>query len=151
MPSTTLEPFPGLCERTLTDLRKIQQEDDTVGPLLKAVEEKQCPPSTKGKNRKFQLLLQQWKQLYTNNGLLFRRYEDCEGKEKWAQLVLPESLQVEVLNSLHSGVAGGHLGEDKTLNRLRERFYWPGVVSAMCAMCTEKKSCSQEQSTTDQY
>ena len=83
LPSTTLEPFPGLCKRTLADLRKIQQEDDTVGPLLKAVEEQQCPLSNIGKSRKFQLSLQQRKQLYINNGLLFRCHEDCEGKEKW--------------------------------------------------------------------
>ena len=124
----TTEPFPELCKRSVTDLRKLQQEDDTVGPLLKAVEDQQCPPSsaTQGKSRKFQLLLQQWKQLYVNEGLLFRCYEDCQGKEQWAQLVLPESLKTEVLNSLHSGIAGGHLGEDKTLDPVRERFYWPG-------------------------
>ena len=28
--------------------------------------------------------------------------KDCKGKEKWAQLVLPESLKSEVLNSLHN-------------------------------------------------
>ena len=33
------EPLPGLCEHTLSDLRKLQQEYDTVGPLLKSVED----------------------------------------------------------------------------------------------------------------
>ena len=58
LPSYTPEPFTGLCEHTLADLKKIQQEDDTVGPLLKAVEDQQCPPSNVGKSRKFQPLLQ---------------------------------------------------------------------------------------------
>ena len=41
--SVTTEPFPELCEHSVTDLRKLQQEDDTVGVLLKAVEDQQCP------------------------------------------------------------------------------------------------------------
>ena len=61
-------------------------------------------------------MLQQWKQLYIYNGLLFRRYEDANGNEKWTQLVVSKSLQKEVLHSLHNGIAGGHLGEEKTLN-----------------------------------
>ena len=115
--SVTTEPFPDLCERSVTELRKLQLEDDTVGLLLKAVEDQQHPPSSvsQGKSRKFQLLLQQWNQFYVNGGLLFRRYEDCQGNEQYIQLVLPESLTADVLNSLHSGVAGGHLGEEKTL------------------------------------
>ena len=146
--SVSSEPFPGLCEHSATELRKLQQEDDTISLLLKAVEDQQCPPSsvTQGKSRQFHLLLQQWKQLYVNEGLLFRRYEDCRGRERWAQLVLPESLKAEVLNSLHSGVAGGHLGEEKTLDRVRERFYWPGHTEDVhkwcrqCLQCAERKT-----------
>ena len=113
--SVTTEPFPGLYEYSVAELQKLQQEDNTIGLLLKAVEDQQCPPScmTQGKSRKFHLLLQQWKQLYVNEGLLFHRYEDCQGREQWAQLVLPESLKAEVLNSLHSGAAGSHLEEEK--------------------------------------
>jgi len=89
--SIITEPLP---EHTLTDLWKLQQEDDTVGPLLTAVEDQKYPSSsaTQGTSRKFQLLLQQWKQLYVNQGLLFHRYE---GIEKWAQLVIPDSLKLE--------------------------------------------------------
>ncbi len=143
--SVATEPFPELCEHSVTDLRKLQQEDDRVGVLLKAVEDQQCPPSRviQGKSRKFQLLLQKWQQLYVNEGLLFHRYEDCQGKEQWAQLVLPESLQAEILHSLHSGVAGGHLGEEKTLNRLRERFYWPGHTEDVHKWCQQCPQCAQ--------
>ena len=118
----------GLTERTTSDLQQLQQADGIVGPILKAVTENKrpSPNMTQGKDRKFHQLLQQWNQLYIQQGLLFRCYEDCHGEEKWAQLVVPLVLQKEVLHDLHSGAVGGHLGEDKTLNRLRERFYWPG-------------------------
>ena len=78
---------------------------------MQAVEEKQKPfnDTYQGKSRIFQLLVQQWKQLYIRNGLLFRRYEDANGNEKWTQLVVPKSLQEEVLHALHNGIAGAHL------------------------------------------
>jgi len=57
-----------------------------------------------------------------------------------------------VLSSLHSGVIGGHLGEEKTLNRLRERFYWLDHTEDLVpAMCAEEDSSSQEQSTSYQH
>ena len=138
----TAHQFCVLTERSISDLQQLQQDDDVVGPILKAVIEKERPSRTltRGKDRKFYLLLQQWDQLYIEQGLLFRRYEDCHGKEKWAQWVVPLALQKEILSDLHSGAVGGHLGEDKTLNRLRERFYWPGHtedVHKWCQQCTE--------------
>ena len=96
---------------------------------------------TQGKDRKFHLLLQQWNQLYIQQGLLFRHYEDCHGEEKWAQLVVPLVLQKEILHDLHSGAVGGHLGEDKTINRLQERFYWPGHTEDVHKWCQQCSAC----------
>ena len=42
------------------------------------------------------------------------------------QLVIPECKTTEVLKDMHEGILGGHLGEGKTLDCIRERFYWPG-------------------------
>ena len=80
-----------------------------------------------------------------------RQYEDNSGKRKWSQLVLPRSLQEEVLKELHSGVVSGHLGEQKMVQQLRERFYWPGMtddVKNWCQTCVTratKKSPTQKE------
>ena len=117
--SVTMQQSDGLTERTTSDLQQLQQADEVVGPILKAFTENKRLSSnvTQGKDRKFHLLLQQWNQLYIQQGLLFRHYEDCHGEEKWAQLVVPLVLQKEILHDLHSGAVGGHLGEDKTINK----------------------------------
>ena len=143
--SVSTEALSDLCDHSIEELRQLQQNDDTVGPLLKAVEDQQFPTSTvtQGKSRNFQLLLQQWRQLYIKDRLLFRRYEDCHGKQQRAQLVVPESLKTEVLDSLHGGVAGGHLGEDKTLSKLWERFYWPGHTEDVRKWCQGCPQCAQ--------
>ena len=58
-------------------------------------------------------------------------------------MVVPESLKTEVLDSLHGGVAGGHLGEDKTLSKLWERFYWPGHTEDVHKWCQGCPQCAQ--------
>jgi len=111
-----------LRERTPEELRKLQQTDSEIGPILQALEQnKQLSVNNlQGKSRSYRLLLQQWNQLYIQNGLLFRQYEDTGGQMKWAQFVVPQTARKEVLSALHSGTAGGHLGEDKTLGKLKE-------------------------------
>ena len=52
----------------------------------------------------------------------------------------------EVLHDIHEGMLGGHLGVDKSLGKLKERFYWPGHSNdvkkwcAICASCATRKS-----------
>ena len=137
-----------LIERTLEELRKLQQTDDEIGPVLQALEDKKqfSTIGQQGKSRSYRLLLQQWDQLYTENGLLFRRYEDTMGRKKWAQFVVPQVVRKEVLSALHNGITGGHLGEDKTRGKLQERFYWPGHTKDVrswcqtCSVCAARKS-----------
>ena len=57
-----------------------------------------------------------------------------------------EALKREVLEDLQKGVVGGHLGVDKILGCLREKFYWPGYFNNMqewcnnCCVCQTCKS-----------
>ena len=59
--------------------------------------------------------------------------------------MVPQCLQTEILNELHAGAAGAHLGEEKTLSQLKQRFYWPGHYNAVrnwcktCATCATRK------------
>ena len=60
------------------------------------------------------------------------------------QLIVPLCYRNKILQELHAGVVGGHLGQDKTLSRLKERFYWPGHwndVHNWCHTCATCASC----------
>lgn len=61
-------------------------------------------------------------------------------------MVVPKVLHGEVLSELHEGPFGGHLGMEKTLGKVKERFYWPGHFSDVqkwcntCAVCAMRKT-----------
>jgi len=57
------------------------------------------------------------------DGVLYGR-RIVENSEK-LQLVLPNSLKPRVLQGFHNEL--GHLGPDKTLDLIRQRFCWPGM------------------------
>ena len=67
------------------------------------------------------------------------------------QLIVPEILREMVLSELHEGSTGGHLGQEKTLGKLKERFYWPGHWNEVqnwcntCSACATRKTSAPEQ------
>ena len=90
---------------------------------------------------------QLWDQLQLIEGVLYCKFPQkkfvsiCSDK-----LVVLEVLKKDILNSLHEGPFGGHLGEDKTLEKLKERFYWPGQYNddrdwcRTCSVCASRKT-----------
>jgi len=48
-----------------------------------------------------------------------------------------------VLQLAHSHLLGAHLGREKTLERIRARFYWPGIKKAVEDFCRSCPDCQQ--------
>ena len=92
-----------------------------LGPLLQGKEAAERPGQAQLGNpsRPTRRLLQLWDQLVVSKGVLCR-FETPDGGSSPLQVVVPTSLQKEVLTELHEGALGGHLGVDKTLGRLKE-------------------------------
>jgi len=61
------------------------------------------------------------------NGLMYRvkaRTGELTGRE---QLVLPNQCRRVVIELAHSIPLAGHMGKNKTIGRILQRFYWPTV------------------------
>ena len=137
----------------LQTFRKSQLDDQSVGIVLRALELNKKPDSAtlQGQSREVCRFIQLWDQLEVCDGLLYRKYESADGDRCYLQLIVPASHCNEILKTLHEGVAGGHLGQDKTLGRLKERFYWPAHWSDVnhwcrtCATCASRKTPSPKQ------
>ena len=131
-------------------LRQDQLEDEIIGFILKAKETQQKPDAQllKAKPRETQQLSQLWDQLIVQEGILYRRFEESSGRSYHLQLVIPRRLQEEVLEEVHAGTMSCHLGEDKTLARLREKFFWPGYSNAVKEWCKTCVNCAARKSPT---
>ena len=63
------------------------------------------------------------KQFKLKQGVLYRRTRVNDRAK--LQLVLPLSHRPKAMAGCHDQV--GHLGQDRVLELLRDRFYWPGM------------------------
>ena len=127
------------------DVSSLQLQDKDIGPVLKRHKEGAKQPEvgqTKGFSSATRALFQQWMQLRLEEGVLYRQFENQDGTSNRLQLIVPKSLREEVLRQLHEGPCGGHFGEDKTLHRLRERFYWPGHQKDVINWCRTCRDCA---------
>ncbi|GFV93287.1 integrase_H2C2 domain-containing protein [Trichonephila clavipes] len=70
-----------------------------------------------------------WDSLHLRNCVLYRKWESDDGKTFRWQLILPKTRVSTVLKELHGSPTGGHFGIMKTLQKVRERFYWNNVRS----------------------
>lgn len=69
-------------------------------------------------------LMKQWARLREKEGLLYRAVED-ERHGEYMQLLVPDCLKTQVLDSVHAGM--GHQGIERTLQLLKPRCYWVGM------------------------
>ena len=80
----------------------------------------------------------QWERLEMRNGMLYRRWESERGDKITWQLVLPTDLRRDLMQRLHSDPTSGHLGRNKTTDRVQRRYYWYGWrqdVRRLCRTC----------------
>lgn len=67
------------------------------------------------------------------------------------RIIVPNDKDLKnfILNELHDGKLAGHLGNGKTMKRVTDRFWWPGLAVdviayvARCASCQRNKDSNQ--------
>ena len=129
-----------------------QRHDPHIEPVLRAREANVKPSadSIKALSVQSHKLFQLWDQLTIVDGLLFRQYVRPDSNKVLPQLVVPTSMRESVLQDVHEGAIGGHLGEDKTLACVKEIYYWPGHYTDVrdwcktCLNCAARKSSPQK-------
>ncbi len=68
-----------------------------------------------------------WPQVELHQGVLFYSWERPGGLSPSLLLLVPASMQTEMLQACHNPPQSGHLGEGKTLEQLRQSFQWYGM------------------------
>ena len=81
---------------------------------------------------------------------LYRRFDDIFEEDGVLYIVdhglckaiLPPKLHATALYELHNQPQAGHLGTDKTLEKIRERYYWPGLYSIVADYVKKCRDCA---------
>ena len=81
------------------------------------------------------------------NGLLYQHWHDLPGNSRpHLQLLVTRKCIADILHSLHDHHSAGHLGIAKTLNKVLERFYWPGLRRDVVDWCKSCHTCASHKS-----
>ena len=60
-----------------------------------------------------------------------------------SRMVLPQGLIKEALSEVHDDPAGAHLGRMKTLRKMKNRFWRPGLTKAVHRYCSSCLTCAK--------
>ncbi len=84
---------------------------------------------------------------FWDEGVLICKWEpQSSERNDWLtvyQVVLPASYRSQILMLAHENVLAGHLGVNKTFQRITKHFYWPGVKSAVSNFCRSCDVCQR--------
>jgi transposase InsO family protein len=83
--------------------------------------------------------------VYINkDGLLVRRYTAPDGLgNEVEQLVIPTQLRQVVLEIAHDNNWSAHMGVAKTMSRILEQFWWPGIRKTVTDYCKTCDVCQK--------
>jgi transposase InsO family protein len=129
------------------ELRELQQEDPGISLVLSKREESDRKPDKSEVplvRDDVKSLIRDWELLEVYDGLLYRRWvADAEKSSTRLLLVAPHAIRNAILKELHNGRTAGHFGREKTLARVRQRFYWKGMTVDIERWCRECDLCAR--------
>lgn len=146
----SLGPLSGWSDKEIINF---QTSDKVISKVAKWVkqEEKPTPEAMQGSTRELWFYWSQFHRLVIRKGKLYRIWWDESPKQDSVsyQLILPRTLVKLALYSLHD--CSGHMGNVKTMTKIRERFHWFNLREDVelyirqCVVCQETKSLRPQQ------
>ena len=120
---------------TPDDFRREQKADSTLDTLRQYAMSGTVKESRNGSKSKFKF----------KHGLLYREFCSMtrNSEDKIDQLVVPEKLRKNILKLAHESIMGGHLGSNKTSDKILAHFFWPGVQADVQRFCRSCDACQR--------
>lgn len=117
-------------------------EDRNIGPIMQKLIDKEPRPNwtdISSATAFLKTLWRQWDRLELHANILYRRFDT--GSDSIDQLVVPEKKVEQVLRFRHDIPTSGHLGVEKTLERIQQAFYWPNMTESVRLYCRQCDRC----------
>ena len=136
------------CSVTLNpsiNIRDAQQQDASIAKLRDLKLRNQPKPSvSKSQDVYFRKMLRHYDKLFIRDGILVRAIGQRRSYPNYV-IVLPQSLITTCVKAMHDSPFAGHMGVARTEERIRQRFYWPGIHNSVqtfihnCHACAQRK------------
>ena len=128
-------------------IQEMQEKDKDISLVKSWLETNSRPEfdGIRGKGYFLRSLWSQWHRLILVKGIVCRQWTILETNETRLQQVIPLFGRRDILRYCHDDKTSGHLGVDKTLARVQQRYYWPGLQQDVrqyvtgCEICTRRK------------
>jgi hypothetical protein len=133
------------------DIRKHQCLDEDLKLAIQWLEKDAVPLRIpRDASHYLKALGNQRSQLTLQEGVLYCHWKDIPGKgvNQRLQLVLPTCLVPDVLTELHNSPTGGHLGANKTYEKMRSRVYYVNLQKTVEDWCRQCELCSSRKAPT---
>ena len=124
--------FSHALDMTASEFSQLQQQDPSLVAIREAAKGK---PSMAGVG------------FFERDGLVYRRWiPRGRPQEEIEQLVVPAKGRPELLRIAHTVPLAGHMGKEKTAQRLLQRFYWPTLYHDVAEYCQSCPPCQKSSS-----
>lgn len=120
-------------ELTTEQLATLQAKDEELAQIVFQKKNNLptfTPSALIGSSKRY---AQIWKNMAIHDGVLCRKLEDDR-----LVTIIPRILRQRILSRIHEG---GHIGAEAGIRQLRDRYYWPGMITdmenhvAQCPQC----------------
>jgi hypothetical protein len=88
-------------------------------------------------------LMVDFERLKLVDGVVYRKWYDKHGVEIGQHLLAPKQIRAKILEAAHDGQVAGHYAVKQTLRKVREHFYWPGIMADVRHYCRSCVVCQQ--------
>ena len=124
--------------------QRTQAEDQVISDLIKQYKARELHKGIDTDSLEMKQFLKQRGKLLLRNGILYHKNDtketECPDRNSM-QSILPISLRMQALRGCHDDL--GHLGIERTLDLLRDQFYWPNMTEDMTRHIRQCERCLQ--------
>ncbi|RNA25025.1 Transposon Ty3-G Gag-Pol poly [Brachionus plicatilis] len=129
-----------------TDFNEDQLEDDAIAELHNWIRKGARPDKCDKANSELFIYWCQFGRFKNFGRKVYRRYDKDESGKHYQYVVLVKD-RTEVLKKVHNVPFSGHLGIDKTTDRIRHRFYSPKYLKDVAEYIQQCDQCALVQQT----
>jgi transposase InsO family protein len=128
-------------EISVSAMRKAQLDDPLLAAIVQYHESETFPHDSKLAAKVTAIA----DQFVVEQGLLYKHTPVCRGGESLLRLVVPPPFRQQILCAYHDHILAGHLGFQKSYDKLRRRFHWPKLYEdtksyiKSCDACNARK------------